>query len=207
MTYLPATLAWLALRIIVRRSSAGAEDGTTLAVQLDNRELWADPMFAGLFFYFLLTIGGGVSLLVAARAARCWRLVRQEPEWLSYAAVLLVLTALGGADLWRYLTPLLPVVAAFYAWCLRGAPVVEQGLAGAAVVALTWWTQTPLKHMDSASYFADWFPYYIWMREYPFPAPPPSLWPDWGWRFLVVTLSLGVLTAYFFRQHAHGATR
>ena len=193
-TYVPAAILWIAVRIVASRAP-NAEDVTSLHVLLENRYLWADPLFAALFLYFLVAHAGGVSLLVASQPRCCVRFLTREPEWVSYTVPLIVVTAFGGADMWRYFTPLLPVVAVLFAQCFADRSRGEQYVLGVSALALTLWTQAPFKRMDVMSYFADWFPYYIRQGLYPFSSPPP-LWPDWGWRFLVVAVAFFVLLAF-----------
>jgi hypothetical protein len=71
-----------------------------------------------------------------------------------------------------------------------------------AAILLTIWTQQPFMRMDSASYFAEWFPYYIRAGLYPFSSPPPSIWPEWGWRLAVVAIAMCGLAAYANRRSA-----
>ena len=51
------------------------------------------------FGHFLLTIAGGVSLVLAAQPQRCWRVIREEPEWLGFAVPIILVTALVGIDM------------------------------------------------------------------------------------------------------------
>jgi hypothetical protein len=194
-TYLPGTLAYIALRAIVTSIWAGREDGITADFLYNNLRLWRDPMFGGLFAYFVLTISGGISLVIAAQPGRCWRLIKEEPEWLSFAVPILVASALVGMDTIRYITALLPAVAVLFARCSREWSSRERWAFLAVALALTVWTQQPFQPMNTSRYFADWFPYYVWAREYPRPD-PPSLWPEWGWRFIVVAGSLCALLAF-----------
>jgi hypothetical protein len=195
-TYLPGIVVYAGLRVIVQRTWAGVQDGITLDFFYSNLRLWHQPLFAGLFFYFVLTLGGGIALVAAAQPGRCWRLLREEPEWVTFTVPILAASALVGMDTLRYITTLLPVVALLFAWCSREWSSRERVVLIAAAVALTVWTQQPFWPMNVEKYFAEWFPYYIWAREYPIPGPVPSLWPDWGWRFLVVTVSLCALLVY-----------
>jgi hypothetical protein len=192
-TYAPAAIVWWLLRIVnLRLADPGAP---TFAELLENRvQLW-DPFFVALLLHAVVTVGGGLSIVAAARPERCWNLIRQEPEWITYTAPVLVLTMLGRTDLWRYLTPLLPVVAVLFAWCVRVCSTRERLVLALAAIVLTVVTQEPLTRMNDASYFADWFPYYIRLGEYPFPSPPPQIWQAWGWRFLAVTVALCALLA------------
>src|SRR5882672_1962847 len=54
-------------------------------------------------------------------------------------------------------------------------------------------TQRPLQRMNTATYFRDWFPYYIVRGDVP-PEPTTSLYDVWRWR-LLGTAALGVTIA------------
>lgn len=205
-TYAPAALVWVVLRVMVMQTAVGPEDPTTLGTLIGNGRLIADPLFIALFVYSVITVAGGLSMVVAAQLVTCWRLIEREPEWVSYAVPLLLVTVLGGADLWRYLTPLLPVVAVFYARCSLASRPREQVVLAVAAILLTVWTQQPFTRMDSASYFAEWFPYYIRAGLYPFSSPPPSIWPEWGWRLAMVAIAMCGLAAYANRRPARAAS-
>jgi hypothetical protein len=202
LTYLPAALVWIAVRRVSMQF--GVEGATGTGTFLGNMGQLTDPRFVALFFYFLLTFAGGVSMLAAAQPAKCWRLIREEPEWVSYTTPLLLATALS-TDIWRYLIPLLPVVAVVFALCVKELPRRHQLLVTLAVIVLTLWTQNPFKRMDTVSYFTDWFPYYIvleWatvrMEEL------PLLWHEWSWRFIGTAGAMWALTVYSHRFLARG---
>lgn len=202
-TYLPASLVYIVLRVTVAFISV--TPGNTLAVFIANRYLWKDPMFAGLFFYFLLTCVGGLSVVMAAQVGRCWRWTRDEPEWISFALPIVVVSALVGSDIWRYLVTLAPMALVFYARCSREWSQREAVVWSAAAMALTVWTQQPFARMDLARYFTDWFPYYAWTNTMPDGIVANPLWPDWTWRFAVVACAFGSLILYAKRQPAPGA--
>jgi hypothetical protein len=195
ITYLPGAAAFVLLRMAVARVWAGRQDGINLEFFEQNLRLLSDPMFIGFFGYFLVTLAGGITIVVATQPTRCWRLIKEEPEWVSFVLPVLAASLLVGMDTLRYLTSLLPAVAVFFARCAREWSGRERLLLPAAALGLTVWTQQPFQTMDTPRYFADWFPYYVWKGEYPRPD-PPSLWPEWGWRFIVVTASVCALLAF-----------
>jgi hypothetical protein len=201
-TYAPAALVWGALRVVVMRTAVGPEDPTTVATFLGNARVLGDPLFIALFLHAVITVAGGLSMIVTAHLRRCWQFITREPEWVSYTVPLLLVTALGGADLWRYLTPLLPPVAVLYARCAQEWKPRTQVVLAVVAIVLTLWTQQPFAPMDSARYFAEWFPYYIRAGLYPFATPPPSIWPEWGWRLAMVGLVMCVLAVYANRRPA-----
>jgi hypothetical protein len=197
-TYLPAAIVYVGLRaVVVSRSTA---EGNTLQTFITNMYLWRDPMWAGLYVYFLLTTIAGVSLVLAAQPWRWWPVIRAEPEWLAFALPIALATALVGIDIWRYFTALTPLAVVLFARCSREWRPREAVVFLSAVVALTLWTQQPFQRMDLTRYFTEWFPYYAWTNSAPGDVPRALLWPGWGWRFLVVTLSVSALMIYANRH-------
>jgi hypothetical protein len=200
-TYAPSVVAYAALRIAVARFWKGTEDGITLDFFRANLGLWTDPLFAALFLYFVVTLGAGATVVATAQIQRWWRRVREEPEWISLVLPVTLAAAFVGMDTPRYLTTLLPVAGVVFAWCASQWQGRERWVYSTAAVGLTLWAR-PFQRMDSARYFADWFPYYIQARQYPLPGDPPSLWPTWGWRFLIVAAALWSLAAFSAGQRA-----
>jgi hypothetical protein len=193
-TYLPAGLIYVVVRLVVdARSSA---EGNTLQTFIRNSELWTGPLFPAFYIYFLLTIAGGVSLVLAAQPQRWWGVLREEPEWLGFAVPIVLVTALVGLDIWRYLTALTPLIVVLFARCSRGWQERETLVLMSAVVVLTLATQMPFQGMDLTRYFTEWFPYYAWTNTAPGDVTPAMLWPGWTWRFAAVSLSLCVLVVY-----------
>ena len=94
-------------------------EGNTLQTFIRNLVLWTGPMLAALYVYFPLTIAGGVSLVLAAQPQRWWRVIREEPEWLGFAVPIMLVTALVGIDIWRYLAALTPLFVVLFARCSR----------------------------------------------------------------------------------------
>jgi hypothetical protein len=80
------------LRVVVMQTAVGPEDPTTLGTFLENVRLIADPLYLGLLVYSVITVAGGLSMVVAAQLVTCWRFVEREPEWVSYTVPLLLVT-------------------------------------------------------------------------------------------------------------------
>jgi hypothetical protein len=195
--YAPAVLAFAALRLFVSYTNpvGAATDLVTTASLLDNLRLWRDPFFAGLFLYFLVTVFGGVSIILASRMRLCMRLLGREPEWFVFAGLVLAASAAGSADIWRYLAFLAPMTAVLFAqmeatWS-GWSRVALFGLGG----LLTWLTQRPFLRMDLSRYFSEWFPYYFALGEVPANV-RVDIWPEWGWRLLAAAVALVVLSAW-----------
>jgi hypothetical protein len=193
-TYLPAALIVVAVRMIVDARSLA--EGNTLQTFIRNMGLWTGPLFPAFYIYFLLTIAGGVSLVLAAQPQRWWRLLREEPEWLGFALPIVLVTALVGLDIWRYLTALTPLVVVLFARCSREWRGREAAVLMSAVVVMTLATQMPFQGMDLTRYFTEWFPYYAWTDSAPVDVTRAMLWPGWTWRFLAVGVALAALIVY-----------
>ena len=199
-TYLPAAIAYVLLRLAVIRSMG---EGNSLQTFIANTALWKDPMWAAFFVYFSLTAIAGISLVVAAQPWRWWPVIREEPEWVGFALPIALVTALVGIDIWRYLIALTPLAVVLLARCSRAWRPRETVVFLSAVVVLTLVTQTPFQGMDLRRFFVEFFPYYPWLNKSPDGSTRDLLWPGWGWRFLIVTLSVWALTAYAsMRQQA-----
>jgi hypothetical protein len=193
-TYLPAALVYVTVRMIVVERTVA--EGNTLQTFIRNASLWTGPLFPSFFVYFLLTIAGGVSLVLAAQPRRWWRVLRDEPEWLGFALPIILVTALVGIDIWRYLTALTPLIVVLFARCSREWRGRDRAVLMSAVVVLTLATQMPFQGMDLTRYFTEWFPYYAWTNSAPGEVTREMLWPGWTWRFVAVSLALCALVAY-----------
>jgi hypothetical protein len=102
--------------------------GALVSALLENVEWWADPTYAMFWIYFVLTLFGGVSLLLLT-TFRPWRTcLRSEPEWLAYIVPMLAVTALvvdtpatAAATLWPVWPMYLLIAMASFAglWMVR----------------------------------------------------------------------------------------
>jgi hypothetical protein len=193
MTYLPAAIAYVLLRNAVLQSVG---EGLSLRAFIAFLALWRDPMWAALYGYFVLTVMGGISLVVAAQPRRWWTVIREEPEWLGLALPILLVTGVVGYDIWRYLLALAPLVLILCARCSRHWRPRETVVFLSAIVVVTVLTQRPFQGMDLTRFFVDWFPYYAWIDKAPGGATSAMLWPGWVWRFLTAAVSLCALMIY-----------
>jgi hypothetical protein len=194
LTYLPAIAAFIAWRALVM-SYSGASDGGVVTVRtlFAYLEHWRQPLFVAFFLYFLVTVFGGVSLLVVARPGLVAGHLGREPEWALFIMAIVGVAAVGGSDIWRYLAYLLPAFTVLFAAVTRELRWPRH-LALAAIVCLaTTLTQRPWQSMNLSAYFRDWFPYYVHLETLPAGVPPPELWPLWGWRFIGAVVLLWLL--------------
>ncbi len=192
LTYAPALIAMFLIRQWASATNLGDRDRALLATRdfIANLALWQDPGFVVFFFYFLLTLIGGVTLLLAVKPGWCARRLRATPELATFAAVILAATAVGNTDIWRYLAFLLPVITILYAGYVRdhqpGAVVLS------AALLFTLATQQPFSQMDMTRYFRDWFPAYVARTD----DVTPTFWSTWRLRMMLTAaaaVTLGII--------------
>ena len=195
-TYAPAALAFVAIRQFARTFGPIEDGPPVLAIRplltalMRNTSWWADPKYALFWLYFAMTLFGGISLFLLT-VQRPWRKLREEPEWLAFAAPLVAITALGYTDMWRYSAFLLPALPAFWAWSVSDAKPRRGLLLFASVTLVTLATQRPWQRMDMESYFRDWFPYYVVVEDGPDAG--MYLWPVWTYYLPIAIVSFVAL--------------
>jgi hypothetical protein len=197
LTYAPAVVALVLIRQWASATNLGDRDRAipTTADFIANLELWRDPAFVAFFVYFLLTLAGGVTLLLFLKPIWSAKRLATTPELATFAAIILAATAVGEADIWRYLVFLLPVIAILYAGYVRDhQPGV---LVLAAALFFTWATQQPLAPIDLTAYRRDWFPYYVSRTD----DATPVFWSLWRFRmFLTAAGALAVFIVLWTAQ-------
>lgn len=150
-------------------AEATARGGAPVSIgaALQNAAYWRTPAFAAAFVYFGVLLFGGLSVLLAVRPAWCWRRLRAQPELATYLAVVLVLSAFGSLDIWRYLVFTLPAVVWLLGEYWDDAVLVSTRRLLVAATLVTLVTQRPFDTMDVPRYFRDWFPLYPYFGLYP----------------------------------------
>jgi hypothetical protein len=192
-TYLPAFVAWVGIRLVVQHVWNAPERLQQGEFLLNNAALWRDPAFAGFFFYFLVTVFGGVSAIVIANGRRLWGFLRREPEWITFALPIAVAAALGGPETWRYLGCLVPAAAVMFAAVAVEWSAVQRYVVLSAGLIVTVLSQQPFAPMTIERYFIEWFPYYVHIGQTPV-GQPLALQPWWGWRLAGAALAMWVLS-------------
>jgi hypothetical protein len=192
LTYLPAIAVFVAFRHFAIQGE-NQEQLTTVARLVSYLEFWHDPLFVGFFIYFLVTLFGGISMIVVARIGQWARLLNDEPEWVTFAAPIIALTVLGSADMWRYSAYLLPLIVVLFARATAEWTRIERVWRYSIAAVGTSITQRPFQHLDLKAYFVDWFPYYVFLRHIP-DTSKADLWPTWGWRFVLAAVLLLLLS-------------
>ncbi|HVQ14348.1 MAG TPA: hypothetical protein VMS40_12190 [Vicinamibacterales bacterium] len=154
---------------------------------------WRSPMLYGpVFAYFVLTVFGGMSVLLLLHPRWCGRRLREQPEQATFLVAIVGLTVIG-LDMWRYLMFALPVavalIAQFYRDRLSDARL-ERPIAAAMLFA-TVITQRPFERMDPAIYFREWFPQYDVLNG----VASPDLLALWGMRLTALILIMVVFAS------------
>jgi hypothetical protein len=186
LLYVPA----LAVPALIRSRLLGIipADGSPLTISrlAENLQLWKDPPFVVAFAYFLLTVFGGISMLLWLRPAPIFAAVRREPELLTYAGFVLAAASVGDADIWRYVAFVLPVALVAAASALEDLTPAAQSRVLAIVTLVTVITQRPFQLMTMETYFSDWFPLYRLSRGSPIPV---AIVATWGPRLAAVIVA------------------
>jgi len=193
LTYAPAVAAFFVIRQWASTTNLGDRDRALLTAAdfVANLALWRDPPFVLFFLYFLITILGGVTILLLLKPVWCARRLFETPELFTFAVLIAGAAVVGNADIWRYLVFLLPVIAilfAAYARDFNPGPVLLT-----AALLLTLVTQQPFTRMDMTHYFRDWFPAYVYRTD----DATPVFWSTWWVRIAVTcggTIALAVIT-------------
>lgn len=191
--YVPA----VAVAIVVRAATSAQGSVDTIVDATLRYSLvvifWRSPiLFATAVAYFVLTVFGGVSVLLALYPRWCGRRLREQPELATFLVVIVGLT-LTGLDLWRYLVFALPVAVALIGQYYRDhlqATRLERPMAAAMLFA-TVITQRPFERMDAAIYFREWFPQYDVFGG----VASPDLLALWGMRITAVMLLVILFTS------------
>jgi len=194
MTYAPAVVALFLIRQWASTTNLGDRDRVLLTAGdfVANLGLWRDPPFVVFFVYFLITILGGITILLTLKPVWCVRRVAETPELFTFGVLIVGAAAVGNADIWRYLVFLLPIVAILFAAYVRDfhpGPVILT-----AALLLTLVTQQPFTEMDMTHYFRDWFPAYVYRTD----DATPVFWSTW-WVRIAVTCGGAVALAIITR--------
>jgi hypothetical protein len=193
LCYVPA----VAVAIVVRAATSAQGSVDTIVDATLRYSLvvifWRSPiLFATAFAYFVLTVFGGISVLLALYPRWCGRRLREQPELATFLVVIVGLT-LTGLDLWRYLMFALPVAVALIGQYYRDhlqSTRLERPIAAAMLFA-TVITQRPFERMDAAIYFREWFPQYDVFGG----VASPDLLALWGLRITAVMLLVLLFTS------------
>jgi hypothetical protein len=157
-TYVPAVAAWLAIQVWAHASAAPALASTNWlagAVLFERPQVFGDASFVLLAGYGAVTLFGGVSLFLIARAIRGQVPLGEEKEWLVYLGTVLVGSIVAGFGAWTVLAYSLPAVAVLFT---RAASTTDWRELALVVGLGTLATQHPWAAMTDAQYLAAWAP-------------------------------------------------
>lgn len=174
----------------------------TMGAALQNAAYWRTPAFAMAFVYFGVLLFGGLSVLLAVRPAWCLRRLRAQPELATYLAVVVVFSAFGSLDIWRYLVFSLPAVVSLLGEYWGDAMPLSTWPLLVAATLVTLVTQRPFDTMDLHSYFRDWFPLYPYFGLYP--RAVDFAW-VWGLRAMSAVLLVSMVALIARRSLRQGA--
>jgi hypothetical protein len=204
LTYAPAVGVLLVIRRWADATNLGDRDrGVPTTIELlAGLSVWRDPPFVVFFVYFLVTLLGGVTVLLVLRPVWCIRKFVDAPELATFAA-LIVAAAAVGIDIWRYLVFMLPAIAILYASYIRDHRPGPALLAAAFILTLV--TQQPFAQMDMTRYFRDWFPAYVYRTD----DATAAFWSAWWVRIAIAVagaFALGIMQQVASRRNLRSAT-
>ena len=191
LTFAPAVGVLFVLRYWADATNLGDRDRgvATVTEMLAGLSVWRDPPFVVFFAYFLVTLLGGVTVLLVLRPVWCIRALASVPELATWCAFVVGAAAIG-IDIWRYLVFMLPAIAILYAlYVCEHRPGLAL-LTTAFILTLA--TQQPFAEMDMADYFREWFPGYVYRTD----DATPAFWTSWRVRIALTVagaLTLGIM--------------
>jgi hypothetical protein len=180
LTYAPTVCALVLIRRWAAETNNGDADRPILSAGelLATLAYWRAPALAMFFLYFLLTLLGGITVLMVLRPASLVRSFKAAPELATFS-ILILAAAATRWDVWRHLVFLLPVLTILFAGYVnqyRPGPLL---LSGAFVLTLV--TQQPFRQMDMTQYFRDWFPLVVYFAN----DATPEFWSTWKLRLAI----------------------
>ncbi|MBM3817474.1 MAG: hypothetical protein FJW14_00455 [Acidimicrobiia bacterium] len=158
--FAPGLLVWLLIQTWARGGPSGLRDLLRFSRVRSDVVLWTEPVFMMFGAYFLVTVVGGLTILLCSRPRWIGQFLGRQPEMWALVAVPLVFTLTGGVEAQTLVPFLIPFwLLAVGTWAHEQkssllAPVMLAGL-------LTVLTQHPWAGMDDAAYFVDWWPYSV----------------------------------------------
>jgi hypothetical protein len=193
MTFAPAMLAFAGVWTWSQTLTRGTPESLfSFANIARNAALWNDAIFVAFFLYFVVTVFGGIGVVLATSGDKILETVVAEPEWVTFAVPILIAAAFGESDIWRYLAFTLPAAVVVYARCASEWSSRRLLLVSAFVLVVTLVLEEPFRQMTVPEYFQRWFPYYVAAGKIPVADRLP-LWRVWGRRFVAVGIGLLVM--------------
>jgi hypothetical protein len=157
-TYVPALATLIALQVWAHTSADPAlvRSGWWADLVLFARpHVLFDPGYLLIAGYGVVTVFGGVSLLLIAQAIRGRVPIGEEQEWLVYLGAVIVGSVVAGFGSWKVLAYSLPAVAVLF---VRAAATTDWRELALIVGLGTLATQHPWAPMTDVQYLAAWMP-------------------------------------------------
>jgi hypothetical protein len=196
--FAPGLLVWLMIQTWARGGPSGLRDLLRFSRVRSDVVLWTEPAFVMFGAYFLVTVVGGLTILLWSRPRWIGQILGRQPEMWALVAVPVVFILSGGTEAQAFVPFLIPFwLLAVGTWAQEQkssllAPVMLAGL-------LTVLTQHPWARMDDAAYFADWWPYSVHADRVSGITVDDTVFNDiWRVRLLIV---LGGLIAFAMSWH------
>ena len=160
VVYLPALLVWVAVQYWARGGAAGLADLARWSRVRADASFWSELAFILYGLYFLVTVLGGLTLLLWSHPRRITDAVSARPELLALLVPVLPFIATAGLEVPRTIPFLLPFwLFIAGAWGRDHAARLTMPLLLAMVLTLL--TQHPWTRLTDTRYFVDWFPYSV----------------------------------------------
>jgi len=160
VVYLPALLVWVAVQYWARGGAAGLADLVRWSRVRADASFWSELAFILYGLYFLVTVLGGLTLLLWSDPRRITDAVSARPELLALLVPVLPFIATAGLEVPRTIPFLLPFwLFIAGAWGRDHAARLTMPLLLAVVLTLL--TQHPWTRLTDTRYFVDWFPYSV----------------------------------------------
>jgi hypothetical protein len=158
--YLPALLVWIAVQYWARGGAAGLLDLIRVSRVRADAAFWTESSFILYGLYFLITVLGGLTLLLFANPREIRDAVSTRPELLALVLPVVPFIVTAGLDVPRVLPFLLPFWVVLVAmWGRDRAARLTVPLVLAFLLTLL--TQHPWTRISDTNYFVDWFPYTV----------------------------------------------
>lgn len=146
-TYAPAIITFVVFAVW----RGGVFDGVSALALIDRPPLLLDPSFLLLGAYHVVTLAGGVSLVVLARALSGRLNLDGETEWPVYLAAVVAVSLVAGLGVWDLLGYAVPAILALFA---KACATDDWRFVAVQVGVGTLCTQQPWARMSDVEYLA-----------------------------------------------------
>ena len=160
VVYAPALLVWIAVQYWARGGAAGLVDLMRVSRVRADAVFWSEAAFILYGLYFLVTILGGLTILVWSHPCGIKDAISTRPELIALLVSVVPFIVTGGLEVPRIIPFLLPFW--FFVVCAWGRDhAARLTVPLVLAVVLTLLTQHPWTKLTDTRYFVDWFPYSV----------------------------------------------